>query len=831
MPNSRCVRSASFVAVVVAWVLGIAANAQESADITLSPLRTELYHEQWIDFNKNGQRDTYELADAEIDARVNDLLQRMTINEKTGQLVTLYGYKRVLRDDVPNSKWPREIWKDGVANIDEHINGIPGWRGKQESPYVWPPSEHARAINEVQRWFIEETRLGIPVDFTNEGIRGLCYYQATNFPAQVGIGATWNPDLVTQIGQVTATEARAAGYTNIYSPILDLARDPRWGRVVECYGEDPYLVAKLGIHQARALQATGVASTAKHYAVYSVPEGGRDGNARTNPQVTAREVRQIYLAPFEAVVREVGILGVMSSYNDYDGVPVSGSYDLLTTHLRSRMGFSGYVVSDSGAVSDLWKKHRVASSMQDAIIMFLEAGGNVCTAFQSPKRYLELLRDAIAEGKISHETINARVRDVLRCKMQLGLFDHPYVQDVELSNQVVGCDEHKRIALQAARESMVLLKNEDGILPLDKGLNSILICGPNAKSTGHSISRYGPMMGDVISVYDGIQAALGENVDIRYAEGCGVVNEGWLENELYSLKPAAHEVKMIDAAVSKAEGVDAVVVVLGESEHTIGESKSRTSLRLTGLQEELVSRLVATGKPIVAVLINGRALAINLVDRDVPGIVEAWFPGEWCGRAVAEVLFGDYNPGGKLPVTFPRSVGQLPLAFPHKPASQAGQGKGHNPNGVGNSRVLDELYPFGHGLSYTEFEYSDLIVSPRNLPPGESVVVSCKIKNVGDLAGDEVVQLYLRDEVSSVITYDYRLRGFERIHLGAGESRQVRFILQPKAMEFLDAAMNAVVEPGMFTVMVGSSSKDIRLQGEFEVMPTRNETYEAKLPR
>ena len=802
--------------VVATLCFGISQSEADSKD-PLQPRRAELYHDNWIDFNKNDRRDVYEDAERDIAERVEDLLRQMNTNEKTAQLVTLYGYQRVLKDDLPKASWSESIWKDGIANIDEHINGIPGWRGKPESKYVWPPSEHARAINEVQRWFIEETRLGIPVDFSNEGIRGLCYFQATNFPAQIGVGATWNPNLVEQIGRVTAVEAKAVGYTNIYSPILDLARDPRWGRVVECYGEDPFHVSQLGTQQARAIQSESIAATAKHYAVYSVPEGGRDGKARTNPQVTLRELENIYLAPFEAVIRDAGILGVMSSYNDYDGVPVSGSHSLLTDHLRKRMGFQGYVVSDSGAVRDLWKKHRVAPSFGEAIIMFLKAGGNVCTDFESPARFLRLLRQAIEAEKISMEIIDQRVREVLRTKFQIGLFDRPYVENIERSDTVVGCKSHQEIALQAARESIVLLKNEGHLLPLSKDMKSILVCGPNAKATGHSISRYGPMMGDVISVWEGMQAVVGESVKLTYAKGCDVVSKDWPEHELYAKLPDQGQQDLIEQAVRAAASVDAVVVVLGESEHTIGESKSRTQLNLTGYQQELASALMATGKPVVAVLINGRALTINQLDRDMPAIVEAWFPGQSGGQAIAEVLFGDFNPGGKLPVTFPRSIGQLPLAFPTKPSSQAGQGKGHNPNGVGNSRVVGSLYPFGHGLSYTEFEYSNLVVSQKVIQPHVPLEVSLTITNVGKRAGDEVVQLYLRDDLSSVITYEKQLRGFQRLHLKAGESQQVKFSLDGKAMEMLDARMHRIVEPGQFTILLGSSSEDIRLQDKFEV--------------
>jgi len=790
-----------------------------SNQIVLTELAADLYHEEWIDFNKNGKRDVFEDTHANLPSRVEDLLSQMNVEEKTCQLVTLYGYQRVVKDDLPTPDWKNEIWKDGLANIDEHINGIPGWRGKPKSKYVWPPSQHALALNEVQRWFVEETRLGIPVDFTNEGIRGICHQRATNFPAQVGVGATWNKRLVAKIGRVTGVEAAALGYTNIYSPILDLSRDPRWGRVVECYGEDPFLVASLGVQQARGLRDGGVASTAKHFAVYSVPKGGRDGNARTDPHVSPREMELMYLMPFEAVIRDAGILGVMSSYNDFDGVPVSGSSSMLIDQLRTRLGFRGYVVSDSGAIRFLHKKHRVVTSAKDAIRLFLESGGNVRTEFNPPKRFVLPLRELIREGGISIDVVDSRVRDVLRVKFELGLFDHPYVADPEQADQLIHQPLHRETALQAARESIVLLKNENDILPLRKDIASILICGPNAKEVGHSISRYGPTEGEVVSLLEGVRAAVSPDTVVHYALGATIADARWPESEILYEPPSGEDAHMIAEAVSLAENVDVIIAVLGESELTIGESKSRTDLNLTGYQRELVKALHGTGKPIVVVLINGRALTINWIDRNIPGIVEAWFPGEACGRAIAEVLFGDYNPGGKLPVTFPRTVGQLPYNFPFKPGSQVGQGQGHNPNGMGNSRITGELYPFGFGLSYTTFAYDDLQITPAEIQPGEPVTVSCRVTNTGDRAGDEVVQLYLRDDTSSVTTYDSVLRGFERIDLAPGQSQTVSFRLEERDMQLLNQEMQRVVEPGQFTVMVGSSSKDLRLRGAYQVIP------------
>jgi len=786
--------------------------------IAIQPLSTTIYHGTWIDLNKNGKRDPYEDSRSAIEERIEDLLAQMTVEEKTCQLCTLYGFQRVLEDDLPNEQWKTEVWKDGIANIDEHINGVPEWRGKERSPYLWPASQHARAINEVQRWFIEETRLGIPVDFTNEGIRGVAHHRGTNFPAQVGVGATWNRELVNRIGQVTGREARVLGYTTIYSPILDLARDPRWGRVVECYGEDPWLVSELGIQQARGLRAEGVGVSPKHYAIYGVPKGGRDGDARTDPHVAPREMEMMYLMPFERLIHEADITGVMSSYNDYDGEPVSGSKTLLIGHLRERMGFRGYVVSDSDAVKFLHSKHRVATSYQDACRVFLEAGGNVRTEFNWPRNFILPVRELIGNEQLSMQTVDERVRDVLRVKFLLGLFDRPYKLDLAEADHVVHCEAHQQAALQAARESMVLLKNSNHTLPLRKDLPSILVCGPNAKETSHSVSRYGPTMGDVISVWDGIRAAVSTGTKVKFSEGCKIADERWPESEVLYEPPHGKDARMIQEAVEQSRDVDAVILVLGESEKTIGESKSRTDLHLTGYQRDLVKAFHATGKPLVVVLINGRALTVNWIDRHVPALVEAWFPGEWCGRVVAEVLFGDYNPGGKLPVTFPRTVGQIPYNFPAKPGSQAGQGKKNDPNGVGNSRIYGALYPFGHGLSYTTFAYDELTVQPAKIKPGESVTITCKVTNVGARGGDEVVQLYVSDDFSSVTTYEKVLRGFERIHLEPGQSQTLSFQLGRQELELLDRNQERVVEPGTFTVMVGSSSEDARLNGVFEVV-------------
>jgi beta-glucosidase len=796
----------------------IVAGAAENAGPALTPLRSDLYHDGWIDFNKNGKKDVFEDPTQPLEKRLDDLLSQMSVDEKTCQLATLYGYQRVLKDPLPTPEWKSEIWKDGIANIDEMHNGIAkGGKIAVDDPLGWPASAHARGINEVQKWFVEETRLGIPVDFTNEGIRGLNSLRTTNFPAQVGVGATWDRELVSEIGTITGHEGKVLGYTNVYSPILDLARDPRWGRVVESYGEDPYLVAELGVQQILAIQKQGVASTGKHFAVYSIPKGGRDGAVRTDPEVAPREMENLYLYPWKRAVEEAGILGAMVSYNDYDGVPMAGNHEFLIDRLRTEWGFRGYVVSDSGAVENLLKKHRVAPTLDDAVAMFLNEGGNVCTDFKPPADFILPVRKMVAAGKISMATLDSRVRDVLRVKFLVGLFDHPYVEDPAAADAVVHSAASAKVALRAAQESIVLLKNEKKTLPLSKGLKKILVCGPTAKMTETSLDRYGSNGGKVVTLLEGISAAVGGGTTVDFAQGCDLTDARWPESEIYPEAPAGKDADMIAEAVAKAADADAIVVALGDSMKTIGEAKSRTSLDLPGYQTDLVQALMKTGKPVIVVMLGGRAATINWIDRYAPAVVEAWFPGEAGGTAIADVLFGDYNPGGKLPVTFPRTVGQVPFNFPYKPSSQVPQSNKVNPNGWGNSLIEGVIYPFGYGLSYTSFRYSDLDVSPKTLKADGNVTIALNVTNTGDRAGDEIVQLYLQDAFSSVTTYDLNLRGFERVSLQPGETKKVTFSVPAKSMELINREGKHVVEPGDFKVMIGASSADIRLTGSYTV--------------
>ena len=807
---------------------GTLLSAQKTAKIPAyyKPAKSEMYHKGWIDFNKNGIKDIYEDPAATLDARIENLLQQMTLEEKTCQMVTLYGYKRVLKDALPTPEWKQMLWKDGIGAIDEHLNGFQQWGlPPSDNENVWPASRHAWALNEIQRFFVEDTRLGIPVDFTNEGIRGVESYKATNFPTQLGLGHTWNRELIRQVGLITGREARMLGYTNVYAPILDVGRDQRWGRYEEVYGESPYLVAELGIEMVRGLQHNHqVAATAKHFAAYSNNKGAREGMARVDPQMPPREVENIHIYPFKRVIREAGLLGVMSSYNDYDGIPIQGSYYWLTTRLRKEMGFRGYVVSDSDAVEYLYTKHNTAKDMKEAVRQSVEAGLNVRCTFRSPDSFVLPLRELVKEGGLSEEVINDRVRDILRVKFLIGLFDAPYQTDLAGADDEVEKEANEAVALQTSRESVVLLKNTDNTLPLniDK-IKKIAVCGPNADEEGYALTHYGPLAVEVTTVLEGIREKAQGKAEVLYTKGCNLVDAHWPESEIMEYPLTPDEQTEIDRAVANARQADVAVVVLGGGQRTCGENKSRTSLELPGHQLKLLQAVQATGKPVILILINGRPLSVNWADKFVPAILEAWYPGSKGGTAVADILFGDYNPGGKLTVTFPKTVGQIPFNFPYKPASQIDGGKNPGPDG-NMSRINGALYPFGYGLSYTTFEYSDLEITPKVITPNQKATVRLKVTNTGKRAGDEVVQLYTRDILSSVTTYEKNLAGFERIHLKPGESKEIVFTLDRKHLELLNADMKWTVEPGEFAIMAGASSEDIRLNGILTV-----EDYQARL--
>lgn len=774
------------------------------------PAMEKIYHKSWIDLNKNGKKDVYEDQAQPIEARVKDLLSKMNLDEKTCQLATLYGYGRVLKDSLPTQAWKNEIWKDGIANIDEEFNGFLGWGKMDKNPLATDIIHHVWGMNEVQRFFIEQTRLGIPADFTDEGIRGVEAYTATGFPTALNMGMTWNPGLVHRMGQIEGMEAKALGYSNVYAPILDVARDQRWGRLEESYGESPYLVAQMGTQMARGMQEEGIASTLKHFAVYSDNNGAREGMARTDPQIPEREMRDLLLYSFRHVLKNVPVMGIMSSYNDYDGIPISGSHHWLTDVLRKEFGFTGYVVSDSDALEYLYSKHHVAGDFKDAVYQALMAGMNVRTTFVPPDNMILAARELVKDGKLPDSILNSRVADVLRVKFKLGLFDSPYVKDAVHSKQIVNSTAHQAVALQASRESIVLLKNDEQILPLAKLTDKVALIGPNILDNDFAHTHYGPLMSPSVNILQGVENKLGKE-HVIYAKGCDLVDKNWPESEILPTDPDVDAQKMIDQAVETARQASVAVVALGGNTKTAGENKSRSDLNLPGFQQQLIKAVYATGKPVVVVLIGTQPMTINWINKYVKGIIYAGYPGVQGGTAIADVLFGDYNPGGKLTLTFPKSVGQLPLHFPSKPSAQSDAGEG--------AKIKGLLYPFGFGLSYTEFAYKNLQVSPEKQQLDGNVSVSVDVTNTGKQGGDDVVQLYTRDLVSSVTTFEKNLRGFQRVHLDPGQTKTVHFTIVADDLMLWNRKMEHVVEPGLFKVMIGRSSEDIVLEKKFEMVP------------
>ncbi len=577
----------------------------------------------------------------------------------------------------------------------------------------------------------------------------------------------------------------------------------------------------------KGVQGEHVVSTLKHFAVYSVPKGGRDGHARTDPQVTPREVYTLFLPPFEAAVK-ADALGVMSSYNDYNGIPITGSYYFLTELLRRKFGFKGYIVTDSGALKFINSKHHIQKDFKGAIIQALEAGVNVRTDFEKPSVFLTPLREAVFNGELPMSVLDQRVREVLNVKYWLGLFDNPYV-DTTKSNQDVNKPSAEELSLKSAEESLVLLKNSNlptgqagNVLPLDKNkIKSILVAGPNAVME-ENLNRYGPTHIKVTSVLNGIKYEVSKETKVTYVKGVDVVDENFPESDIMDTPLSDDEKEQIQQAVTAAKKADVAIIVVGDDDRTVGESRSRVSLNLPGHQLELVKAVVATGTPVVVVLMNGRPLTINWIDKNVAAILEAWFPGAKTGDAVAKTLFGEYNPGGKLPITFPKYVGQVPLNFPYMPASQS-----YFPDDPkASARVTGPLYPFGYGLSYTQFEFSDLQISPLKQNTGGNIQVSLNVQNTGKLKGDEVVQLYIHEKVTPVIVPVSVLRGFKRITLEPGQTQEVKFELTPEDLQLLNQNMEWEVVPGTFEVMIGSSSVDIKLKGEFDITGnTSNKAY------
>jgi beta-glucosidase len=708
--------------------------------------------------------------------KIDSLLSILTLEEKVGQLVQVSGN-----------------FNDGSGRktlTPEHIEMI-----RQGRVGSFLNVFGAAASREVQRIAIEESRLKIPLLFGFDVIHGYL----TTFPIPLAEASTWDPAFIEKAERVAAVEATAAGIHWTFAPMVDIARDPRWGRIAEGAGEDPYLGSCMAAARVRGFQGEDLAAEsslmacAKHFAGYGGAEGGRDYNT---VDISERTLREVYLPPFKAAV-DAGVGTLMSSFNEISGIPSTANVKLITNTLRGEWGFEGFVVSDWNSVGELIN-HGVAADPAEAAVLGLKAGVDMDMESYC---YQETLATAVRDGRVSESELNEAVRRILQAKFRLGLFDNPYKNcNANREHKDILTAEHRRMAREVAQRSIVLLKNEGPVLPLRKDLKSVAVIGPLADDTATPLGpwKQNGRPEDVVSVLSGIKSKLSAGTLVVYAKGCEV--EGSSKNG-------------IAEAVETAGRADAVIAVVGESASMSGEGASRSSLNLPGDQEGLVKAMLAIGKPLVVVLMNGRPLAIPWIAANVPAIIETWFLGVECGNAVADVLFGDVNPSGKLPVTFPRAVGQLPVYYNHKNTGRPADDHQRN-----TSRYIDlpstPLYPFGYGLSYTSFSYSQLQLGSTIMKPGDSVVVSVVVKNTGNCQGEEVVQLYIRDEVGSVTRPVKELKAFLRISLTPGQSRQVCFTLTPEQLKFYDRSMRWSVEPGKFKVYVGPNSAQ-GLDGEF----------------
>ena len=737
-----------------------------------------------------------------VEKRVADLLGRMTLDEKIAQL---QGY----RSDDPQA-WDAQgnfIGGKDAARLDRGAGSFFSTAGLQPGQFFrLTPRQAAQRTNAIQKYLTEKTRLGIPGFVFGEALHGFMSPGATSFPQAIALGGTWDPALLEQIFTATALEASARGTRQVLSPVLDLARDPRWGRTEECYGEDPYLVAQMakaaifGLQgRASAIDQHHVAVTLKHFAGHGQPEGGRN-IAPVN--YSEREFRETHLYPFEAAVRQANARSIMASYNEWDGVPNHVNHKLLTEILRGEWGFRGFVMSDGGGLDVLVENHHVAANVAQAGLLSLEAGLDYDL---SSKGAFANLAEAVQTGRISEEVINRPVRNILRVKFECGLFENPFA-DVDLVEKVTNSPAHKALALKAAHEAMVLLKNDRQVLPFDAAkIKPLAVIGPNAADIHLGGYSAVPMQG--VSVLAGLREFAGTSIAVRYAEGCKLtLNKecNWRVNENPLLSSPEEDRKLIAEAVQVAEQSDAVVLVLGNNELLDREAWSEEhlgdadSLDLVGRQNELAAAVLATGKPVAVLLVNGRPLSINEIAAHAPAIVECWYLGQETGRAVADVLFGKVNPSGKLTVTIPRSVGQLPCYYDHKPSRfRAYVATDSTP-----------LFPFGFGLSYTTFEYNNLKVTPAAIAPNGTAQVSFEVSNTGSRSGDEIVQLYLHAVVSLPTRPVLELKDFARVTLAPGESRTVTFTLTPEKLAALGMDMKPVVQPGEFEVLVGRSSVD-----------------------
>jgi beta-glucosidase len=736
-----------------------------------------------------------------VEQRVADLLSRMTLEEKVAQLGGAWQNRSIVLDetlffvDKNRAFLPDRaavLLKDGLGEMSRPSEQ----RG---------PREMAEFTNTLQKWILAHTRLGIPILFHEECLHGHAAPKGTAYPQAIALASTWDTTLVHDVFSATAQEVRARGAQQCLTPVLDLAREPRWGRTEETYGEDPYLTSRIGVAAIQGFQGIGpaidkshVMATMKHFAVHGQPEAGTNvapGN------YSERVVREYFLKPFQAAVQEAHAASLMPSYNEVDGIPSHANRHLLDDVLRHEWGFQGLVVSDYFAVNDLVVLHHVAANQEVAARTALESGVDVeLPAVATYRTLLEQVRD----GRVSESLIDRSVGRVLRMKFLTGLFDDPYV-DPDYAEKITNSPEHQKLALKAAHEAIILLKNQNSLLPLDRSrYKRIAVIGPNAGEV--HLGGYSNKPGRGVSVLQGIKDKVGTGGEVLYAEGCKITESlpDWDADKVVLGDPKLNA-KRIQDAVQVARKADLVLLVLGENEQTSREAWAvthlgdRDSLDLLGSQDDLAKAMVETGKPLVVLLLHGRPNSINYVAEHIPAILDGWYLGQEGGTAVADVLFGDANPSGKLPITVPRSVGQLPDYYYQKPSAKRGY--------LGST--TQPLFPFGWGLSYTTFKYANLRLNPPTIGTSGETKVSVDVSNAGKVSGDEVIQLYIRDEVSSVTRPVKELRGFRRITLEPGETKTVEFTLGFDQLSFLDIDMRRVVEPGTFKIMVGGNSVDL----------------------
>jgi len=752
----------------------------------------------------------YRDASAPVDRRVEDLLSRMTLEEKVAQVITMAGTKAEVMDGAARFDPERasQAYPNGIGQIarpsDRQAAG-PEATGTMIAGRWHEPAEATRFLNDAQRWATTRTRLGIPILFHEESLHGFMAPHTTMFPQAIALASSWDPDLVRRVNAVIAREVRARGVPYVLSPVVDIVRDPRWGRIEETFGEDPYLVSEMGVASVMGLQGEleggrlgpgRVFATLKHMTGHGQPQGGN--NVAPAP-IALRELREYFFPPFEAAIRRARPGAVMASYNEIDGMPSHANRWLLRDVLRGEWGFDGVLVSDYSAIEELATFHHVEPDLASAAVRALEAGVD---SDLPDGRAFRTLVDSVRAGRVSEELLDGAVRRILDLKFRAGLFENPFADAA--AEALIDNDEARALALEAARRSVVLLKN-DGLLPLRAGAHRrIAVIGPNA-----AIARLGGYSGhprNRISLLDGIRARVGDRAEVVHAQGVFITqSEDRSSHEVLLADPARNR-QLIAEAVEIARGADLIVLAIGDTEQTSREGFARnhlgdrTTLDLVGEQNALAAALFALGKPVAVVALNGRPPSWPAVIERANALVEAWYVGQEGGTALAEILFGDVNPGGKLPVTVARHEGQIPLYYNHKPSALRGY-------------LFDTtapLFPFGFGLSYTSFEISEPRLSAARIRPDGTVRVSVDVRNTGRRAGDEVVQLYIRDTVSSVTRPVMELRGFERVTLRPGERRTVRFELGPEAFRFWNAAMERVVEPGEFEIMVGNSSADVR---------------------